>query len=74
MSSTAGLLDSKWAVPSLDVLTARRARGLHGTFREEQEEVSEMKSRPFRIIWAINERKDELVISITNTVSYPFET
>jgi hypothetical protein len=45
-----GLLGSKWAIPSLDVLKSRRARGLHATFKEEQEEVSEMKSGPFYII------------------------
>jgi hypothetical protein len=43
-----GLLGSKWAIPGLDVLTARRARGLHATFKE-QEKVSEMKSGPFRL-------------------------
>ncbi|KAN0068670.1 hypothetical protein V8E54_013394 [Elaphomyces granulatus] len=48
MSSTAGLLDSKWAVPGLDVLTARRARGLHGTFREEQEEGFLLKEEKVR--------------------------
>jgi hypothetical protein len=41
------LADSKCG---LDVLKAQRACGLHGTFKEEQEEASEMKSGPFYII------------------------
>jgi hypothetical protein len=44
------LADSKWTVHGLDVLKSRRERGLHATFKEEQEEVSEMKGGPFYII------------------------
>jgi hypothetical protein len=45
-----GLLSSKWAVPGLDPIRDRKARGLPGTYREEQEQVSNMKSGPFYII------------------------
>jgi hypothetical protein len=45
-----GLRDSKWAIPGVDPIRDRKARGLPGTFREEQAEVSNMKSGPFYII------------------------
>jgi hypothetical protein len=41
-----GLLDSKWAIPGVDPIRDRKARGLPGTYREEQEKVSNMKSGP----------------------------
>lgn len=44
-----GLRDSKWFVRDLDPVERRRARGLPGTYEEEQKRVSEAKSWRFYI-------------------------
>jgi hypothetical protein len=44
-----GLGDSKWFVRGLDPVEKRRARGLPGTYEEEQKKVSEVKSWRFYV-------------------------
>jgi len=36
-SKKVGLQESKWALPDFDPVKARKARGLPGTYKEEQE-------------------------------------